>query len=227
MELVKRYETFDDYRKEISNYIILLNSQKELPSSNELQAIAKHIIFMKIFINNTGKSHYKNSLLFDILSTLHALTQNSIRQFHYVFRSFIENYVRSILELRDNDETGVNELFRKLKEKYGKTEITKSIIDFIIGEYGRSCLFVHSNIKANFNLQLYYSDILSNDDFNKVKLRTEINKILLTLKKMTLLLIHSHPNQVENSFYRKKQLLKFLIGEQSFNALIKQLTAKN
>lgn len=86
---------------------------------------------------------------------------------------------------------------------------------------------MHSNIKANFNLQLYYSDILSNDDFNKVKLRTEINKILLTLKKMTLLLIHSHPNQVENSFYRKKQLLKFLIGEQSFNALIKQLTAKD
>lgn len=223
MEIVRKYESFIGYQREIEKYIALLNSQRELPLNNELVAITKYIIFMKEIINFTGESHYKNNLVFDILSTMHALTNNSMRQFHYVFRSFIENYARSMLNLADNDETGINDLFRKIKDRYGQSEVTVEIIDFIIGEYGNSCMFVHSNTKANVDVQLYYSEIISNDDFDIKKLRSTINKILITLKRMSELLIFSHPQIIENAFYRRKQHIRFLIGHKLYAILLEQL----
>lgn len=229
MELIKKYDDFSDVKKEIDRFTDLLIAQKDLPNINELKAIAKYIIFFKTIItfSRKGKCHYKNSLIYDILSTMHSLTNNSIRHFHYIFRSFIENYARSMLDLEDNDETGINQLFKSMNEEFGKTKEAKEILDFISGEYGKSCMYVHSNTKANFNIQLYFTEILSNDDFNTKTLTATINKILLILKKMTELLIYSHPNLVENAFYRRKQRLAYLIGQKSYDIFFEQLKTKN
>ncbi|MBT2680064.1 hypothetical protein J7E38_13700 [Bacillus sp. ISL-35] len=220
MDLIRKYDQFKEIKEEIDKFTSLLLSQKSLPNINELKSISKYIIFMKTFVNYTGESHYKNSLIFDILSVMNSLTKDSLRQFHYVFRSFIENYARAMLNLNDHDETGVNELFRRLKELIGEDEIASSILDYIIGEYGKSCMFVHSNSKSNMSIQLFYTDLINQDDFNTQTLSSVINKVLLILKKMTELTVHVYPSTVENAFYRKKQHLRYLIGDQTFQRLL-------
>jgi hypothetical protein len=196
-----------------------LQSTKILPNINELQAITKYVIVMKTIVNSHKDSHYKNSMIFDIISAVHSLTGVSIRNFHYIYRSFIENYLRSMLDLEDNDETGVNQLFRLSMERYGNTE-WKHLLDFITSEYSKSCLYVHSNAKAKANVHLYYIDIITNDEFNKKTLSSTINKILSALKIMLELLIVSSPHIVENAFYRNKQRLRYLIGENLYSLLI-------
>ncbi|VTR60735.1 Uncharacterised protein [Actinobacillus pleuropneumoniae] len=220
-DLVNKYDPLDDIKLEVSKFTSMLQSKRALPNHNELAAIAKYIIAMKVIINYHGGSHYKNCMIYDILSCVNSLTSSSIRNFHYVYRSFIENYLRSMLNLNDSDETGVNQLFRSMEEKYAKTIEGKAKLDFIAGEYSKSCLYVHSNAKAKATVQLYLADITSNDDFNRIKLSATINKVLQTLKKMFELFIISHPDIIENSFYRNKQKLRYLIGEGMYLLMIR------
>lgn len=222
MEYVSKYDKLTDLKNEINNYTELLFEQRNLFYINEVKSITKHIIFLKKVISYTGESHYKNSLIFDILSTMHSLTGNSIRQFHYIFRSFLENLLRVFLRLEDDDETGVNELFRLFREEFEKGDSKKEIIDFISSEYSNSCMVVHSNQKANTEIQLYYVEIIRNDDFTKQTLNRLINKVLLTLKMATKLLIYSNSRIVENAFYRNKQELNHLINGELFSILLEQ-----
>lgn len=223
MDIVKKYDPLKEVKEEVSKFLTLLQSKKQLPNNNELYSITKLIIVMKSLVNYSGESHYKNSMIFDIISAVHSLTGSSIRQFHYIFRSFIENYLRSMLHLEDNDETGVNALFRMMNEQFAKSEDGKDILNFITAEYSMSCLYVHSNAKSKATIQLYYLDIITNDDFDRKTLSTTINKILLTLKNMILLVIISNPHMLENAFYRNKQKLKYLIGENLYGIMLSKI----
>jgi hypothetical protein len=220
MDYVKKYDDFTDIKSEISKYVELLMTQRELPNQNEIKAIAKNIIFLKTVVNFCDESHYKQNFIFDVLSVMHSLTQNSIRQFNYIYRSLLENYIRSMLNLEDSDETGVNNLFREMYEKFAENEDSKRIIDFISGEYGKACLFVHSNVKADTSIQLFYENIISNDDFNRNIHKTTIIRILLLLKNMTTLLIYNFSNVVENAFYRRKQHIRFLLGNELYEIFL-------
>ncbi|MGX8791754.1 hypothetical protein ACW0TQ_08235 [Oceanobacillus sp. M60] len=223
MEYVTKYDKLPELKLEIENYVQLLFSQRNLIYSNEVRSITKCVIFTKKIITYTGESHYKNSLIFDVLSTMHSLTGNSIRQFHYIFRSFLENFVRVFLKLKDNDETGINELFRNITEIYGVCNKTTELIDFIYSEYSNSCMVVHSNQKSNTKIQTYYKEIIQNDDFDKHTLNRLINKVLLTLKKMIELLVYSYPQVIENAFYRNKQELKYLIKDELYSIFLSKV----
>lgn len=222
MEIVTRHDTFKETNEEIDKFINILMKQKKLPNTSELRAITKLIIFMKTVINYKKPTHYNNCLLYDILSVMNSLTSTSIRQFHYVFRSFIENFIRSMLNLSDTDETGVNELFRRFRDTFGGSE-SDEIINYVYREYTNSCLYVHSNAKANVSIQVHLSEIISTNDFTPKTLVTTIIKILKTLQKMTHLIIHAYPHIVENAFYRRKQLLRYLIGHNSYLLFISKI----
>ncbi|MEK4193304.1 hypothetical protein [Paenibacillus sp. FSL L8-0323] len=215
--LVRRYDSCVELKEEVATFIEILTSQKPLPNINELNAITKYIIFIKRIVEFGVESHYKRCALFDALSCLNSLTGRSIRQFHYIYRSFIENYLRSMLLLEDDDETGVNQLFRNFEEKLVNSVRGTELYYHIKDEYSKSCLYVHSNQKANIETSLQYLEIIKNDDFNTRTLRGTINKILLMLKTMCELLIICHPENVENAFYRSKQKLRFLLGESLYN----------
>ncbi|MGF7049179.1 hypothetical protein J2T13_003687 [Paenibacillus sp. DS2015] len=223
VELVKKVDHLEEIKEEVVKFLSLLQSTKQFPNTIELQAVVKYIIAMKSIVNNHEDSHYKNSLIFDIISILHSLTGTSVRQYHYIFRSFIENYHRSMLDLEDNDEMGVNQLFRSMKKKYGNTVESQIIIDFIANEYDESCLYVHSNTKAKTTVQMYYVDIINNDDFDEDTLSSTITKTFVILKKMLELLIVSRPDIIENAFYRNKQKLKYLIGERLYTLMLSRI----
>jgi len=222
MDIVKQYDDLKEIKEEINRFTDMLDSQKRLPKKNEIKAISKHIILMKAITNYMCNSHYQKCLIFDVLSTMHSLTQQSIRQFHYVFRSFIENYVRCMLNIDDTDDTGVNQLFSLINDKFNEHT---DLIGFIYSKYSKSCLYVHSNKKSNSLVHLHYSEILHNDDFNEKTLKTTIDEVLLTLKKMVELLVSTYPNVIENSFYRRKQELEYLIGNKLYLVLLENINS--
>ncbi|MCM3305824.1 hypothetical protein [Priestia megaterium] len=225
MNIISKFDNCAELKSDIEKYISLLTTKKEFPSTNELKSIAKGIILLKTVAFYDGESHYKNSMIFDILAAVDSLTGNSLRQFNYVIRSFIENAARTLLDLSDDDETGVNQLFKNLTLQFGSTEERIKSLDYINGEYGKSCMYVHSNRKANISIPLYYSDFMINDDFNRKNLLASINRTLLLVRKVIELFIYSNPYKVENAFFRNKQKLSFLLGDRLYT-IFKQEIAK-
>lgn len=221
--MLSKYDDFNEIKKDIENFLCMLQSHKKLPCNNEIKCIIKYILFLKKYIENDHIRYYKDYMIYDSLMLIQALTQNSKRIFFNIYRSFIENFVRSVLELEDYDRTGVRKLFEKFKE-LGENKTTKDIIYFIEGQYSEGCDFVHSNIRAGINIFTYYSDIVLSDEMNDEQIRNLIMKVLTLLKKMITLIIYTNSSKVGCIFYRNKQKLKFLIGEKNFNIFEKQLS---
>lgn len=154
--MIPKYDDCSNLKKEMEKYLCLLNRNKKLPYKNVLINITKYIIFMKAFSENGKKGYYKNFMIYDLLMLMHSLTQNSVRNFYQTYRSFIENFIRVVINLDDNDETGVRKLFEELNKKFNSSSEVKEIIDYFNGEYSKACRFVHSNPKANISVYTYY-----------------------------------------------------------------------
>ncbi|WP_144467330.1 hypothetical protein [Bacillus toyonensis] len=216
MQHIPKYADNKHIKEEIDNYTYILCSQKDLPLKNEIKSIAKYIIFLKEYAENHDKKHYKQYMIFDLLTVMHSLTQTSKRHVYYNLRSFIENVVRTILDFADDDETGVRKLFEAIEKKYEKSANILSIVEFLNGEYGKYCDYVHSNQKAGVTIHLYYTEILSNDDLNEHTLRSIIRNLLTMLQKVTELFLYIEADFIEGIFHRRKQELNYLIGANRF-----------
>lgn len=220
--MLSKYADFSELKIEIETYLEMLSSFKELPCMKEIKSITKYILFLNQFTQNKENMHYKNFMIYDVLMLMHSLTQNSVRNFFNTYRSFIENFIRTMLELNDNDETGVRELFKRLRD-FETNEKIKEIIDFIEGEYSKGCEFVHSNINADMPVFTYYSDIIKTDEMNERKVTQLVMKVLTLMKKITLFIIYIYSNRIEGIFYRRKQELRFLIGDKNYTIFEKEL----
>lgn len=221
--MISKYDDFNETKQDIEKFLYILQSHKKLPCTNEIKCIAKNILFLKEYIENDNIRYYKDYMIYDSLMLIHSLTQNSKKVFFNIYRSFIENFVRSILELEDDDRTGVRKLFENFK-KLGEDKTTNEIIYFIEGQYSEGCDFVHSNIRAGINVFTYYSDIVSSDEMNDKQIRDLIMRVLTLFKKIVELIIYTNSSKIDSIFYRNKQKLKFLIGEKNFNIFEKQLS---
>lgn len=216
-----KYDLCKDLKIEINNFIHMINAKKDLANTSDIRGITKRIIFLKTVALNQSHRHYPKFMIYDLLSIIHALTQNSTRNIYNLYRSFIENFIRFILELDDNDNTGVRKLFLSLKDKFSITPETIEIINYIDGEYSLCCNFVHSNIEADLSVFEYYKDILESDEMNNKKLTRIIKRILKFLQKATLLLIYISPEALDGGFHRNKQKMKFLIGDKDYSVFQK------
>ncbi|MGG4236974.1 hypothetical protein ABEW02_08810 [Bacillus safensis] len=228
MELTINSQAIPELKAEINNFLALVCSKKALPQQPELVSISKLIIVSKTVIDHLPSNHYRSSFFHDLLSLMHSLSSsNSIRYYNFVLRSLLENFHRCMLKLGNSDETGINELFRENTTQFATDVRTKQLFDYLSGEYGKCCLVVHSNIKAHNNIHKYFCETIQNDDFTLQVLKTVINNIKNILSSMIELLIIVHPGILENSFYRRKQELNYLLGKRLYNIFklkIKELT---
>lgn len=199
----------------------MLNKNKEINNEQDLRGIVKRIIFFKTLCNNGGE-HYKRFMIYDLLSLVHALTLDSKRNFYNIYRSLIENFIRFMLELSDQDETGVRNLFGEFKNKFSN-ENTKDIIYYIEGEYGKCCDYVHSNIRADLVIAQYYEDILKSEEMSKTKICSLLRQLMTFMQQITALIIYISPESIDSAFYRKKQELKFLIGDINYELFLKNI----
>lgn len=214
--MLSKYDSCTDIKKEIHTYMQMLNTYKNLKNEQNLTGIVKRILFLKTLFLNGQSNHYNKFMIYDILILMHCLTQNSRRNFYNIYRSFIENFIRVILELPDNDNTGVRNLFAKLRTQYGNSEQAIEFINFIEGEYGKCCEYVHSNINAGLSVLEYYDDIIKTDEMNNKQICRLIKNILKLVQEITLFIIYISPEFIDSAFYRKKQELKYLIGESNY-----------
>ncbi|WP_346867124.1 MULTISPECIES: hypothetical protein [unclassified Clostridium] len=217
IELMPRPE-MNGLKDDINQFISLLNKDKTLPDEKELKYISKGILFQKNFfiINSKHNIHYKNFMIYDLLLMMHTLTQNSVLNFYNAYRSYIENFIRSFLDIKDNDETGVNALFKMFKEKTKDNQNMKEVADFIDGEYSKSCDYIHSNIRAKMKIHLYYMDIVKSDEMNDAKISKFIGMVKTLLVMTNRLVLIMFPLKVEAIYYRKYEELEYLIGSKMF-----------
>lgn len=208
-----KYNQIPDLKLEINNYVSMLNKDSIFKDESKIRAISKYILFLKQLGSD---SHYKRAMIYDLLCLMNSLTNNSKRNFYQTYRSFIENFIRFILKLDDTDNTGVRELFKNLKDHFNHNNDTDRIINYLNGEYGKCCNYVHSNIEADMKLFQYYKDILESDEMNHRTIVKLVNSILTLLKTLTNFILITSPLLVDSSFFRYKSELKFLIGEKNF-----------
>ena len=95
-------------------------------------------------------TYYGRCLLSDILQMINLLHYNSKRLFYMVYRSAIENSLRFISELKEDDDTGINQLLEMTKDLCGVN--AKDNYSFIKHQYKIGCGFTHSNINSGLNL---------------------------------------------------------------------------
>lgn len=198
-------------KSEVTRMIQVMNEGSFIPNENLQRGIVKRVIFLKILLSNKKPSHYPMSLLYDSLSGLYSLFNLAPRYFHFNFRSLIENTLRTILNLEDNDAKGVNELFNCSREFFSGNKIIIEIIDLLAGKYTLSSNYVHSNISSNMEVHLYYKRICERKTANE-----EVTGLLelydMTLSKISELFALVFADDVQHIFHRKKTTLNYLIN---------------
>lgn len=222
MQVLSKYDTCKVVKQEVAEYILMLNKNKQLNNEQNLRGIVKRILFLKTLCSNGVDGHYKNFMIYDLLSVMHALTLDSKRNFYNTYRSLIENFIRFTLELSDSDETGIRNLFAQFTHKF-LNDITEEIIVYIEGEYGKCCDYVHSNIRADLVIAQYYDDMLKTEEMNSTKIASLIREILTFMQQITVFMICVSPETIDSAFFRRKQELKYLIGDSNYEMFIKNI----
>lgn len=207
----------EECKKEIQNFVEMINVNTNKVHNELFQALAKKILFFKYIIESFNNGHYAKFMIYDMLMTVYLIVGHSKREIYNSHRSLIENFMRYCMELDDNDSMGVMNLFRKFNEKYSNSD-TKNIIRNIESEYDDCCNYVHSNIKADINLYLYLQDIIKDkgvcDGLDKENM---LKRILGFYEYLVRFWCFINPNSINKVFYRKNQTLKYLIGEDNYN----------
>lgn len=193
------------YIKEIQEFCTIINLH-----DNPIQEIIKKTLFLKKILeeSDSDSTHYKKSCIFDLLYIFKALFNKDKREFYFYYRSYLENYVRIILKLDDNNDTGVLKLFKEFK----KTLENNFLYDYFEEEYTYSCNFVHSNIKAGIDIKTYYNEII-NEKATADEMEKMLSRLNKVLKNSIDIIIEKDCKLIENSFYRKEELVSFLLEE--------------
>ncbi|WP_160693376.1 hypothetical protein [Clostridium sp. C2-6-12] len=223
--MLNKYEEIIKIKEEVRKYIVLLNSKKKLPQENDLIYIVKLILFTKQFFTQEDfdRKHYRNYMIYDLLLMMHSLTGNSVISFYQLYRSFIENIIRVMLELEDTDETGINAIFKLFEDKYGTSEANNEFIYFIKGEYSKACDYVHSNLRSDVSVYLFYQDIINSDEMNDKTLKNFISKIKTLLIKFINFIIDVKTYSIDSVYFRHYNELEFLIGTNLYKHFKKRI----
>lgn len=207
--------------REIDDYYSSLDVNFTPQEKGLVIEITKKILFFKIIFQGFDKdnTHYKKCLIYDSLMAMHAIKRKSINDYYNTQRSFIENYIRVMLRLKDDDETRVFKMFDKFKRLIDDG----NIYCFFEYVYADGCNYVHSNIKANRTIYEYYLDIVTCNELEgerRVQIISELEQLMDMCVK-TFIMIYA--NEVEDIFYRKKYELKFLFSKECYDLFEKQI----
>ncbi len=209
--MISKYENFDKLSSEINKFIKIINIDT---SQKDLIHVTKIIIFFKQVILSMDDTYYGRCLLSDILQMINLLHYNSKRLFYMVYRSAIENSLRFISELKEDDDTGINQLLEMTKDLCGVN--AKDNYSFIKHQYKIGCGFTHSNINSGLNLYEYYSDSMKVDSLTVKEIIDLFEIEKRYLDKLLDLLIKIRVQWIDHAFYRENQKLKYLLTESKF-----------
>jgi len=210
--------------KDVSKFIEFLKSKEKMLDEETLKNVAYNIIFFKYYGNSLSNTHYLNSLIQDALAIIDSLSQKSERYYHFILRSYVENFMRVLLALENEDSMGVMKLFKNSKKLLDKYTGASVIFEQFEKQYDECCLFVHSNIKANIEISVFLKMIIERNDFGEnLKVNSSLKKFESILSNSIKLLLICRSETIDNSFYRNKDILKKLITEENYTIFTSSL----
>ena len=214
--MINRYYNKIEYSKEVDKF----TAQIKIKDNNIKSIVKSMIFFKKIFQNEVnGFYHYKEAFINDMLHLLYSIELKSRRMYYVSFRSLIENLLRILLELPDNDETGVRNLFCSSTQKF-----ERKFIQYLNGEYGKCCNFIHSNIKSDVKLCQYYDDVTR--VMNNKELTSTVLNIVSFYNECKKFFANYKYEDIYNEFFNQNEVLKFLLGEKFYTIYINNIKNK-
>lgn len=184
--------------------------------------ISKHIIFFKYLYQGMGEVYFFKVIISDLYYYILSILKNETRYIYLNQRSIIENYTRSIVRKKVEENHVTDRLFSAIKEIKFAFEFKEEDYSLIKDEYITSCGYIHGSDILNDSLSFVLSECLNNNIFIKDtgKYYQRIMKIFKIYDKM---LISQYAENISGCFHRQKSLLKYLLGDDCYNLLFKIL----
>jgi hypothetical protein len=225
--LAKRDIEMNIIEDDIQKFLEILDVENNSLNIDILKKIAYSTMFFKSIEVEDENKHYLKCLVQDILSILDSVSHKSQRYYYFILRSYIENFLRVLLKLQNDDSTGVMKLFSNVKKMINSHEEISDLYENLDNTYSECCLFVHSNVKSGDEVNEFLKMIVDRNDFadNDIvnNFLEEFNKLLEISIKIFLV---CHIELVDNSFYRKRDVLRKIVSEENYIEFRKHLKLK-
>lgn len=204
----------NDIKREIDSFLHSRFSSFQESEKNNLKFILKKVVLFKYLIRQQPEKFHYNVLLSDLMYLLNSIETGEYRYYYFNLRSIIEQSLRIINDLQSTDtttNTSIMIMTNKLIEYY-KLRVN---MDIIKDEYNKCCLFVHGNENAGMSLAEIYMDCISD---NKIfpKRKETLNQFIKLYNELLKLIIVKQTTIFDAAFFRRKYILKFLIGDTLF-----------
>ncbi len=216
----------NDIKKAISSFTSELIAYSEkignhTLSQNEISFfsfISKQILFLKNIYSSEPNYSIK-VLISDYYNYIVSIIKNEHRYMYVNERSIIENYTRWIMSTEVETNYITTQVFDNLKKQ---TNILDSEFALIKSAYANSCGYIHGSKLLNDNLAYVFKECIAND----LKIKNINNYFETTIKIIKIynrLIIISFPDLIDECFFRRKSVLKYLLGDELLELLFKTL----
>ncbi|MFQ1048490.1 hypothetical protein, partial [Avibacterium paragallinarum] len=171
---------------------------------NNLKCIVKRMTFISIIKNEHSENSFLKGLFSDLLYAMYCIKENQERYFYFNLRSSIENFLRFALNKKNEDSTGVRNLFTEFEQ------INKEAKNKLNSEYAYCCNYVHNNHIANIEHTSFFIQCKTQ---SFCSLKMAISHFLNIINEIIKYLIIHLNMLVDGAFHRAKSQLKFLLGD--------------
>ena len=217
----------NEIKKAIDGFCIALESyskktENEKIFKNELgffRFISKQIIFLKN-IYDCEHDYKIKVIISDFYNYIVCIIKKEHRYMYVNERSIIENYTRWIVSTDVEKNHITTQVFEELKNKTNLSDLDYSRIK---SEYVTSCGYIHGSKLLNENLSYVFNECITND--LKIKnINKYFDNIKYIVKTYNRLIISTYPNLIDECFYRRKSVLKYLLGDDLLEFLFSKIT---
>lgn len=220
------YSQINEIKKSISHFMDLLSEYASSNGSDALSEsekifftfISKQILFLKYF-NNCYPDFKLKVLISDYYNFIVSIIRNENRYLYLNERSIIEGYTRLIVGINVEQDHVTSGLIEQLKCNNYINPLSDTEYNLITSEYVTSCGFIHGSNLLSDDLSYYFKECTSNTPTLK-NINAYFQRITKVIKIFNRMLISNYTEQIDTSFYLKKSILKYLIGEEDKNILI-------
>lgn len=213
------YQELANIKEEINDFIdSKLVSFEELEKNNIRFVLKKIVLTKYLLIHNKSDYRYK-ALSSDLMYLINSIKKGEIRYYFFNLRSIIEQALRIINNINSTEIINNVEVMNQTQELINSHGFYIEL-DVIRESYKTSCLYVHGNESVDIGIIEYYENSFEkNVQIKNVRRKLKVLIKLLTNLFDLIILIHVH--EVDAAFHRRKTILKYLIGEKSYNEFYK------
>lgn len=205
-------------KKEIKTFVDREFGNLEELDKNNINYILKKIVFLKYYLRQVSPDYRVSSMISDLLYLIRTIQLGEERYYYFNVRSIIEHSLRIINHIESTD-TITNSEILKLTDQIVINKSIQVNLSLVKDEYSKSCLFVHGNQNSNMNLNEFYQSCLNNEGIiNEVSKKLSVLVKLLT--ELFALILITQNDKIDAAFYRRKSILKYLLGEALYSTFV-------